>query len=310
MSTETHYDAASYALGIDIGGTNIKVGLVTASGDLLEHQTTSTPASHDPQEVMAAVVRITGNLLQQRKPLPVGVGVGFAGVVDAQGESVVAAPNFPQWRGIPLRKMLQNALQLSVVVDNDVNAFGLAEFRWGAAHGLKNFIAVAMGTGLGGAIFIDGRLYRGANGGAAELGFSLLCEDGPVVMGSVGALEGFVGRHAFDQLATKYFPTGEFPNPRSVTDMAEKGDERALAIHRKLAHYLAQAAATWINILNPEAIILGGGTVTGANFFLAEFEKNVRGRALKTHTDCLKILPSKLGYYAGLQGAAALWFER
>jgi glucokinase len=304
----TDTPANKVALGIDIGGTNIKVGLVSEGGELIERSTSATPASHEPQEVVAAVIRAAKSLLVGSPWIPVGIGVGFAGVVDADRERVVAAPNFPDWKGIPLREMLASELDLPVVVDNDVNAFGLAEFRWGAGVGLKHFIAVAVGTGLGGAIFVDGKLYRGANGGAAELGFTIINEEGPETMGSIGALEGYVGRNAFDQLASRYFPTGEFPNPRSVTEMAERGDERACNVHRALAHYLAQAALTWINILNPQAIIVGGGTVTGSTFFLREFEREVRAHALRTHTEFLKILPGKLGYFSGLLGAAALWF--
>jgi glucokinase len=168
---------------------------------------------------------------------------------------------------------------------------------------------VAVGTGVGGAIFIDGKLYRGAQGGAAELGFTVISPSGPEVMGRPGVLEGYIGRHGFDDIVLKRFPTGEVPTPRRVTELAAAGDARARQVHSEVAGYLAEAAASWLHVLNPEAIIVGGGTLAGADFFFEEFERKLRARALPLQTENLKILPSRLGYLSGVQGAAALWFK-
>ncbi|MCX6601202.1 MAG: ROK family protein [bacterium] len=297
------------ALGLDIGGTNIKAALVRKDGELVDHIVTSTPQRRDPPEVVAVAANTARALLARTRAEPSGMGIAAAGPVDLSGEHVICAPAFPTWNNTPLRAALSEAMGLPAVLGNDVDAFGLAEHRWGAAVGLRHFIAVAVGTGVGGAIFIDGKLYRGAQGGASELGFTVISPNGPAVFERPGVLEGYIGRHGFDEIVLKHFPTGEVPNPRRVTELAAQGDARARRVHSEVAGYLAEAAASWLHILNPEAIILGGGTLAGADFFFEEFERKLRARALPLHTQNLKILSSRLGYLSGVQGAAALWFS-
>jgi glucokinase len=298
-------------LGLDLGGTNIKAGLVTPGGVLLDHAIGTTPLRREVEDVVAVMVNTVRQLMARHPGVqPIGMGLAAPGVVDLSGELVMRAPNFPSWNSVPLRQVVEDALGLPCVMGNDVDLFGMAEHRWGAAVGFKHFVAVAVGTGVGGAIFIDGKLYLGADGGAAELGFSLISHEGPAVMGIEGALEGFIGRRGFDDLVLQLYPTGEVPTPRRITELAAAGDPRARQVHTEIAEYLAEAAATWLHVLNPEAIVLGGGTLANAIFLLEEFERRLHARALKTHTANLKILPSKLGYFAGVQGAAALWLSR
>ena len=297
----------SPVLGIDIGGTNIKLGLVNQQGDLLDTCTVSTPQQRDLMDVVDACQRGGRELLAKSKLKPKGVGVAAPGVVDIAGEIVAASPNFPSWKDEPVRRVMSDAFKLPAVLGNDVDLMGVAEHTWGAAVGLKHFIATAVGTGVGGAIFIDGKLYRGCCGGAAEVGFTIISPDGPAVSNVTGVVEGYVGRRGFDDIVGKLFPSGEFPTPRRITELANNGDPRARQVQDIIAGYLAEAVATWLHLLNPEAIILGGGTLAGATYFFEVFERKLKARALKTHTDCLKILPSKLGYFAGVQGAAAAW---
>jgi len=295
-------------LGIDLGGTNIKVGLVTRDGALVDHAIGTTPLCRDLDDVVSAISNTVRQLMSRHTTTrPEGVGIAAPGVVDLSGERVVRAPNFPSWNNVPLRRAMEEVLNLPCVMGNDVDLFGMAENRWGAAVGIKDFVAVAVGTGVGGAIFIDGKLYRGADGGAAELGFTIIASDGPAVLGVEGCLEGFIGRRGFDDIVLRLYPTGEVPTPRRITELASAGDVRARQVHSEIAEHLAAAAATWLHVLNPEAIILGGGTLANATFLIEEFERKLHARALKTHTANLKILPSKLGYLAGVHGAAALW---
>jgi glucokinase len=295
-------------LGLDLGGTNIKVGLVKADGTLVDHAIGTTPLRRDMPDVVAAMQATVRQLMGRHPGVePDGMGIAAPGLVDLDGEHVIRAPNFASWDHVPLRAALEETLGLPAVMGNDVDLFGVAEHRWGAAVGLRHFIAVAVGTGVGGAIFIDGKLYRGASGGAGELGFSIIAPTGPSVLGIEGCIEAFIGRRGFDDTVLKLFPTGEVPTPRRITELAAAGEPRARQVHTEIAERLAEAAATWLHVLNPEAIVLGGGTLAGATFLLEEFERRLTERALKTHTANLKILPSKLGYFAGVQGAAALW---
>lgn len=294
-------------LGIDIGGTNIKLGLVTESGELLDTLTVTTPADRDWPQIVAACTKASRDLINRAKDKPVGVGIAAAGVVDIANEHVVEAPNFPKWNHAPLRSAISEAVKLPAVLGNDVQLLAVAEYRWGAAVGFKNFIATAIGTGVGGAIFVDGKLYRGANGGAGEVGFTIIAPDGPAVAGVPGVVEAFIGRKGFDDIVNRLFPSGEFPTPRRITELANGGDPRARRVQDIVAGYLSEAVATWLHLFNPEAVILGGGTLAGATYFFEVFEQKLIARARPTHTATVKILPAKLGYFASVQGAAAYW---
>ncbi|MCB9358236.1 MAG: ROK family protein, partial [Calditrichaeota bacterium] len=162
------------ALGIDIGGTNLKIGLVTESGELIDKETTPTPRPRELGAVVQTLASAVKSLCDKHGASPEGAGIGAPGVVDESLHTVLWAPNFPDWIGQPIRDSISEALQLPVVMDNDVNNFAIGEHRWGAARKFKHFVAAAMGTGLGGAVFIDGKLYRGARGAAGEMGFTII----------------------------------------------------------------------------------------------------------------------------------------
>ncbi len=298
------------ALGIDIGGTNLKVGLVTLSGQLIDKETMPTPRPRELKSVVAVLNSIVRSLCDKHSVAPEGAGIGAPGVVDEETRTVLWAPNFNDWLGAPVRETIAHAIALPVVMDNDVNNFAVGEHRWGAAKGFKHFVACAMGTGLGGAVFIDGRLYRGARGAAGEMGFTVIAPSGPAIMDMQGVVEAYVGRTAFDALVDERFKTGEFPTPRRVTELAMQGEPRAQEIHDILAKQLSEAAASWVHLLNPEAIVIGGGTTHQATYFFERFEFHLRRRALPPHTEKLQVLPGQLGYYAGMLGAAALWFNQ
>jgi len=298
------------ALGIDIGGTNLKIGLVTADGDLLDKETTPTPKPRALRDVVSVLADTAKALCAKHNVTPEGAGIGAPGVVDETMSTVLWAPNFKDWLGAPIRQEIANALGMPVVMDNDVNNFAVGEHLWGTAKKYQHFVACAVGTGLGGAVFINGKLYRGARGAAGEMGFTIISPDGPAVLDRQGVLEAYVGRAAFDILVDERYKSGEFPTPRRITELAAQGEPRAREIHDILARQLAEGAATWLHLLNPEAVIVGGGTTHQASYFFERFDFYLRQRALPPHTEKLHILPGQLGYYAGMLGAAALWFEQ
>ncbi|MBU1985071.1 ROK family protein, partial [bacterium] len=200
-----------YILGLDIGGTNIKIGLVSDSGELIDHVIATTPFKREPEDVVTAAEHACRPLLSRVNHKPEGIGIAAAGMIDLAGERYMRGPNFFTWEKVPLREMLEKAFGLPAVMGNDVDVFGIAEHRWGAAVGLQHFVCAAVGTGLGGAVFIGGKLYRGAFGGAGELGFTVITPDGPVVLDCPGVIEGYVGRRGFDDIVLRLFPTGEVP---------------------------------------------------------------------------------------------------
>ncbi len=231
-------------------------------------------------------------------------------MVDETRELLRSAPNFPEWKNLPLRSELQEILELPVTLDNDVNAFGLAEALWGAGKGKQCLLGLAVGTGVGGVIIIDGKVFRGFRGTAGELGHILINEDGPLCnCGLRGHLEAYAGRAAFDKEASRLFPTGELPNPMRMAELAADGNEKAREIHRYLAHYLALGCATLIHCFNPEAIIIGGGTVVNAPYLFEVLRAEVARYAMETAREGVEILPAGLGYMAGVLGAAALCYQ-
>ncbi len=297
-------------IGIDLGGTNFKVAVVTSDGRILAERVAPTPDSHEWPDVERALVESTQRLLHERETAPTSVGFAAPGIVDEARECICLAPNFPTWKNLPVRAELENALKLPVTLDNDVNAFGLAEAYWGAGKGKRYLVCLAVGTGVGGAIILHGKLYRGMHGAAAELGHILLNENGPLCScGQRGHLEAYVGRRAFDELATRLFPTGELPAPRRMAELAAQGDERAREIHRYLAHYLALGCVTLIHCFNPEAIVIGGGTVLESPYLFEALRAELEQLTISAVHEGVEILPSGLGYLAGVLGAAALCFE-
>lgn len=297
-------------IGIDLGGTNFKVAVVTTEGRILAERVTPTPDSHEWPDVERALVETTQRLLQENEVAPTSVGFAAPGIVDEARERICLAPNFPTWKNLPVRAELEEALKLPVTLDNDVNAFGLAEAYWGAGKGKRYLVCLAVGTGVGGAIVLNGKLYRGMRGAAAELGHILLNENGPLCScGQRGHLEAYVGRRAFDELATRLFPTGELPAPRRMAELAMQGDKRALEIHRYLAHYLVLGCVTLIHCFNPEAIVIGGGTVLESPYLFDALRAELKRLTIAAVHEGVEILPSGLGYLAGVLGAAALCFE-
>jgi glucokinase len=297
-------------IGIDLGGTNFKIAVVTPEGEILAQCVTPTPESHEWPDVRTALVRDTRKLLGEHGLQPTSVGFAAPGIVDAAREHMLQAPHFPAWKKLALRSGLEEALNLPVTLDNDVNAFGLAEALWGAGKGKRFLLGLAVGTGVGGAIVLNGRLYRGMGGAAAELGHILINENGPLCScGQRGHLEAYVGRRAFDEVATRLFPTGALPTPKHMAELAAEGDERAREVHRYLAHYLALGCATLIHCFNPDAIVIGGGTAIGSPYLFEILRAEVKRYTMPAASEGVEILPSGLGYLAGVLGAAALRYQ-
>ncbi|MBU1708142.1 ROK family protein [bacterium] len=293
-----------------MGGTNFKIAVVAPDGTILAERVTPTPASRLWPDVRKALANSTRLVLRESGLKPTSIGFAAPGMVDETRELLRSAPNFPEWKNLPLRSELQETLELPVTLDNDVNAFGLAEALWGAGKGKQCLLGLAVGTGVGGVVLIDGKVFRGFRGTAGELGHILINENGPLCnCGLPGHLEAYTGRAAFDKEATRLFPTGELPNPMRMAELVAEGNDKAREVHRYLAHYLALGCATLIHCFNPEAIIIGGGTVVNAPYFFEVLQEEITRHTMKTAREGVEILPAGLGYMAGVLGAAALRYE-
>lgn len=290
------------AVGIDIGGTKIAAGVVDTDGRVLTRRDIATPVS-DRQSLVDAIIGLARDLAAEHSVEAVGVGV--AGLVDRAGETVRFAAHLP-FQDEPLRNELATALGLAVVVDNDANAGGWAEARFGAARGAQDAVFVAVGTGIGGAIIIDGQLRRGWQGASGEIGHLIIERDGrPCPCGSRGCWEQYGSGRALLRAAEA---AGlEVPHGAAVTAAADAGDERARTVLREIGEWIGIGIAGLVAVLDPEVVVVGGGVSAAGDLLLEPTRDSFRtyltaqGRRPEP-----QVLLAALGPDAGLIGAADL----
>ncbi len=292
-------------IGIDLGGTAIKLGRFSESGICHQSLTVPTPQPATPEAVLAT---ITDAILQLQTPpfLKGGdriraIGIGTPGPVDAIGRIARVAINLKNWHNVPLADWLEAKTGLPTILANDANCAGLGEAWLGAGRHFKNLILLTLGTGVGGAVILDGKLFAGHLGAAGELGLIAINPDGPECnSGNRGSLEQYVSVQAIRR------ETGL--EPLELANLAKSGDAKALEYWQSYGRYLGIGLASIIYILTPEAIIIGGGISAGAEFFLPTVRAEIERRVLPSSREDLQLLVAQLGNQAGMVGAAKLAF--
>ncbi|MFH2037533.1 MAG: ROK family protein [Candidatus Zixiibacteriota bacterium] len=318
MKNTEHY------AGIDIGGTNIKFGLVDSEGNILYREQKPTQVEKGPKPLLHLVTNIAENLLLRAAEEELAIswlGVSSPGAVDNKtGVIKGRCPNIPGWVDTPLGEHLSDYLNLPVFVDNDANAMALAELNFGAARRFSSALCITVGTGIGGGIIINRALWRGATFSGGEIGHIVLDSDGPKCKcGNYGCLEVFCSSQAMlDNLKGKNSNglseilddvlSGDIANLniKKLFSAAKKGDESALEVIEEAAQKLGAGLSGAINLLNPEALILGGGIVEGGAGYLEAVGVVIRERAFPSATENLRILKAELGNDAGFIGAGIL----
>ncbi len=304
------------AVGVDLGGTNIKSVLV----DITRGK--ATDQGSRPSQAEAGVARVVENLALAAESLKASadrsgtrvtaIGVGSAGLVD---RGVVRnSPNLPGWQGaVPLRRLLEKRLarhRLPVSVENDVNAFVVAETRLGAARGLDNVIGLTLGTGVGGGIIAGGRLYRGTTGGAGELGHMVIRHDGPACKcGNRGCLESLVGSQAIvnrynDLRFRAHLRMEANVTVKEIVERARRRDQQAALALSETGRLLGIGLANIANIFNPQAVVIGGGISQAGRLIVRPAIDEMRRRAMPYNVKGLKVLLASLGPMSGAIGAA------
>ncbi len=309
------------AIGVDIGGGSVRLGIVSADGKVLARETFATPKGRE-KLLRTLVERISILRTQARKHgwKVLGVGIGAPGPIDVQAGRVYFFPNIPGWRHTPLKSLLQRRLKLPVRVDNDAHVMTLAEFHFGAGRGAKNVIALTLGTGIGGGLVMDGRPFHGPHFSAAEIGHLIINEDGPrCACGTQGCVETYVGSGYFvreirkrlkagqKSILKKWIKEGRPLTPRLAAQAAKKGDAFSKGIWRETAVHLGSALAGLVNILNPDKIILGGGIAQSGNLLFSPLRVALRKKAFSIAARSVRVVPAALGVDAGLIGAGALF---
>lgn len=314
---------AVYA-GIDIGGTNIKYGLIDSKGKVLFREQRPTMAEKGADPLMHLVANLSEGLLYHAAEEDLEVkwlGVGTPGAVDSKSGKVIGvSPNIAGWQGMEIGQILKDRLNLPIMVDNDVNAMALAEARFGAAQGYRSVVCVAIGTGVGGGIIVDGRLWRGASHSAGEIGHMTINPNGPACRcGGRGCLEAYCNSQAIIGRTIARLSNGLTPVFEEVLDgslenlsikklfaAARKNDEIASQVIAETAEYLSVGVANVVNILNPEIVVIGGGVADGGSGFVETVAAEIRKRALVTAGAGLRIAKATLGNDAGFIGAGIL----
>jgi glucokinase len=302
----------------DLGGTHLRAATVDAHGTIHFRAKQNTPQGTDPKQIVAAIVDAVSEYKKQSGASDglKAISLVVPGTVNVDAGTVVKAPNLPCLDGFPLASELTKELGLPAILENDANAAAVGEMWQGAARGCRTIICVTLGTGVGGGIILDGELWRGVDGAAAEIGHMCVDPFGGVACtcGSRGCLEVFASATAIVRMtreASPRYPDSVLHDAQALTAQAIfaaglKGDELALEIFRRMGVYLGIGLANLINILNPEMIVIGGGVVNGWDLFEKHMLQQVEERAFPLLAARVKFVRAKCGVDAGLLGAARL----
>ncbi len=314
-----------FALAIDLGGTKVTAAIVGEDGKIVSISTRPTNAQRGGDWVLNRVKEVAAEALEISK-IPskqlIGVGMGTPGVVDAErGIMLSEAVNIPDWKGRNLKEELERVLGLPIIVDNDANAAGFGEYVFGAGRGSKSLIFVALGTGVGGAVILNGEIVRGVSFVAGEIGHISVDPNGPKCgCGNYGCVELFASGPAIAQKAREYVLRGvktklaEMTTPENLTaehvaHAAQEGDLLAQSILAEAGKILGVTLAGIANLLNPDCIVIGGGVAQAGNWLIEPVRWEIKRRALPDATKVLQVLAAALGTNAGVLGAAALVFR-
>jgi glucokinase len=306
---ETHPKKVTYAIGIDLGGTFIKSAIVDSGGKLIKQFKTESGSDISPKKVIEQIGKCIEKLKKGFGKDLLGIGIGAPGIVT---DGIVKyPPNFRNWKEVKLQDHFEKKFKMETIVDNDANCAGLAELKFGYGKKYRNFIFLTLGTGIGGAIIIDGRLYRGEQNGAGEFGMVSINFEGPECLGgNRGAVEAYLGRNYFlENEKTQIEKLGRNPDFDDIQKFAAKNNKIAKELFKKYGFYLGVGLANYFNLMDTRTAILGGGISNAYKFFINECNKTIKERSLKTINKDFRVLSSKINNEAGVLGAAALIFD-
>lgn len=299
-------------IGIDFGGTSVKISVVFQSHIIDHSPPIATQEFEGHQELIDEMLRAVSDL-RLRHPKIAAIGVGMPGFVNFETGLVYNLTNVRDWTAVPLKAILQQQTGLPVVVDNDANCMAIAEWKCGAGRGFQHVVFMTIGTGVGGAIIANGQMIRGANHGAGEIGQTSIDYQGRKGhYGNLGALEDYVGNREISIRASEAYAAAGSPlsiedcSPAALAIAAHRGDIIAIAQWEETGKMLATAAMNCCWLVNPEAIVIGGGVARAGDLLLKPLKEHLFRQLSEPFKDHLHILPATFGHEAGIIGAAAL----
>ncbi|RJP56293.1 MAG: ROK family protein [Candidatus Auribacter fodinae] len=317
--------STGYAIGIDVGGTSIKLGLVCCDEWNITARTVIHGKDYETPDafltsIPAAIEKVCAEAHVRREQV-LGIGIGLPGCVDSLRGIVKDITNLPNWRGeFTIKKALESLLGIPTYIDNDVNLMSIAELVRGAGNGCRNMLCVTLGTGVGGAIIIDGKLYRGSTLSAGEIGHITLFKDGePCNCGNWGCLERYVGNAAIVNRTVRAISESSLKKdilmksihndlsrltPKIICGAAYDGDELSQHIWEETGSYIGIVFAAMVNVLNPDKIVVGGGVAQCGNMLFKAIRKTINERAMPVPAERVELVPAVLGADAGIYGSA------
>ena len=311
-----------YALGVDLGGTNIKLGLVSREGKIISKISIPSEADKGPDKVIEQIKKGINTLSSEVNVKIQGIGIGAPGVVSTEKGTVENPPNLPGWKKVSLGKIIKKEFGTNVHIENDANAAAIGELIFGAGKKYDSFIMVTLGTGVGGGIIINRKIYRGEFGAAGEIGHITIDFNGPQCnCGSIGCIEAYIGNNylikrvgedllKYPESKIWYLVNDDLQKltPLVIQCALNEGDEYARIVVKNMGTQLGAALASVSNLLDISTFIVGGGVAGFGKPLFEEMDKAITARVLTPLKDRVKVHAAKLKNDAGIKGASALVF--
>ncbi|MEX0649309.1 MAG: ROK family protein [Balneolaceae bacterium] len=311
------------AIGIDMGGTNIKAAIVDQEKGFLHTTSIPTLADKGKEHVFDRVAMAVNDLIKEHNVKPIGIGMGLPGMVSLDRKTVKNPPNLPGWKVENVSKEIQDRTNLQCVIENDANVAALGSARFGVAKEMNDFIMITLGTGVGGGIIMNNKVYHGTTGAAAELGHVIINYHGPLSNSNTrGDIEAYLGQrfmsrfaadtirqHTDNPLYEKFHTDFEKIEPVDLYNAAKSGNELAVEILRKTGEKLGYAIVNYIHVLDIRKIIVSGGVAKAGEFILGPAYDAASQYLMPPFLEGFEIIYESLGNEAALLGAASLAFE-
>ena len=303
------------AIGLDFGGTSIKAAVIYQNVVVDQIPPIATQEFDAPEPLIDAMLESLQALMARHDGIA-ALGVGVPGFVDFETGVVRRLTNVRDWQDVPLRRICSERLGIPVTVDNDANCMAYAEWKQGAGRGCRHLVCLTLGTGVGGGVIANGQMVRGAHFGAGEIGQTSIDFRGRMgQFGNEGALEDYIGNQEIAATAYEHYLAAgihrkfEECTPQSLAHAAHRGDPVALAIWDEVARMLATAVMNCCWLLNPEAVIIGGGVARSGELLFTPLCEHLFRQLSGPFKDHLRVLPACFGPEAGIIGAASLALE-
>lgn len=316
---------AKYVIGVDLGGTNARAALITSEGKIVAQARRPSLQDHPAETTLDQIVDACrqalsegGATVEQLR----GVGIGLPGIMNSSKGICYWSPNFEHWKDVPVGAYVSEKLGVPAFILNDAKCAGLGEFIYGAGRDVQHMVMITLGTGIGGAFFVDGKLLMGPSGSVGEVGHHTIDPNGRRCgCGNFGCWEAMCARDAIIERADRKLQAGrdsllremmssQGVTPDLISRAAAAGDALALEVIQEIGFLVGLGVSNLINMMNPDRFVIGGGIAQAGELLFAPIRRTVKSRAVPLQARIAEIVPAQLGDNAGVMGAAALVLER